>query len=127
ALVERNASGELELVSLLGRRRAPVPGSTAPAPAVPAATTPAPPAPPRIRFAIDKLTLDDGFLRFVDRTTDPDYAEELGGITMTAEGLGTNPRRNGTIDLRGKLASGTAVGVRGQISAFTERRFLDLT
>ena len=46
---------------------------------------------------------------------------------MTAEGLGTNPRRNGTIDLRGTLASGTAVGVRGQISAFTERRFLDLT
>jgi hypothetical protein len=127
ALVERNTSGELELVSLLGRRRTPAPGSTAPAPAAPAATTPAPPAPPRVRFAVDKLTLDDGFLRFVDRTTDPDYAEELGGITMTAEGLGTNPRRNGTIDLRGRLASGTAVGVRGQISAFTERRFLDLT
>ena len=124
ALVERNAGGDLEVVSLLGRRRAPLP---TPAAAAPSATTPAASTPPRVRFAVDKLTLEEGFLRFVDRTTHPDYAEELGGITMTAEGLGTNPRRNGTIDLRGTLASGTAVGIRGQISAFTERRFLDLT
>ncbi len=127
ALVERNADGTLEMVSLLTRRRAatPVPPGAA------AATSPAPeppPAPPaRVRVAIDTLRLDEGFLRFVDRTTTPDYAEELTGITLVAEGLGTNPRRYGTVDLRGTLASGTPLTVTGQISSFTGPLFLDLT
>ena len=34
------------------------------------------------------IRVEDGFLRFVDRTSTPDLAEELGGITLTAEGLG---------------------------------------
>jgi len=100
-------------------------------PGAAAGTTPAPapaPAPPaRVRVAIDTLRLDEGFLRFVDRTTTPDYAEELSGITLVAEGVGTNPRRHGTVDLRGTLASGTPLTVAGQISSFTGPLFLDLT
>ena len=130
-LVERNADGQLEIVSLLNQRRRGVPpparsGSTAtPAsgPAAPAAPTPA----GRVRVAVTRLILDDGFLRFVDRTTVPDYAEELAGITLTAEGLGTSPRRHGTVDLRGTFASGTPLALTGRISAFTGPRFLDLT
>ncbi len=129
ALVERNANGQLEIVSLLNqRRRAATPASGGGATA--SSTTDGPPAatpPPRVRVAINKLTLEDGFLRFVDRTTSPDYAEELSGITLTAEGLGTNPRRHGTVDLRGTFASGTPLTVVGQISSFTGPRFLDLT
>ena len=127
ALVERNADGTLEVVSLLTRRRAVAPAP----PGAAAGTTPAPapaPAPPaRVRVAIDTLRLDEGFLRFVDRTTTPDYAEELSGITLVAEGVGTNPRRHGTVDLRGTLASGTPLTVAGQISSFTGPLFLDLT
>jgi uncharacterized protein involved in outer membrane biogenesis len=127
ALVERNPDGTLEVVSLLTRRRAAVPAL----PGAAAGTTPAPqpePAPPaRVRVAIDTLRLDEGFLRFVDRTTTPDYAEELTGITLVAEGIGTNPRRHGTVDLRGTLASGTPLTVAGQISSFTGPLFLDLT
>ncbi|HXD99108.1 MAG TPA: DUF748 domain-containing protein [Candidatus Acidoferrum sp.] len=123
ALVERKVNGELEIVALLNQRRqgaTPAPTSTGSPAGTPAT------AASRVRVAIDRLTLADGFLRFVDRTTNPDYAEELGGITLTAEGLGTNPRRHGTVDLRGTLASGTPLTIRGQISAFTGPRFLDL-
>jgi uncharacterized protein involved in outer membrane biogenesis len=128
ALVERNADGGLEVMSLLTRRRPATAAAPAgPAPAPEPATIPVPAAPARVRVAINKLTLDDGFLRFVDRTTTPDYAEELAGITLTAEGLGTNPRRHGTVDLRGTLASGTPLTVAGQISSFTGPLFLDLT
>jgi Domain of Unknown Function (DUF748) len=121
ALVERNPDGSLQLVAMLaGRPRPPASATTTDA----AATSTA--APP-VRVALQKLTLEDGFLRFVDRTTDPDYAEELSGITLVAEGLGTNPRRHGTLDLRGTLASGTPLTVRGQVGGLTGPRFLDLT
>ena len=131
ALVERNAGGELELLTLLTRRRPAVPAApaagAAPAPQVVPASEPAAAPPARVRVAIDRLTMDEGFLRFVDRSTDPDFAEELGGITLTAEALGTNPRRHGTVDLRGTLASGTPMSVAGQTSSFTGPLFLDLT
>ncbi|HEX6211834.1 MAG TPA: DUF748 domain-containing protein, partial [Methylomirabilota bacterium] len=127
ALVERNADGRLEVVSLLTRRRpAPPPPAAAPVGPVPEpAGTPA--RPTRVRVAIDKLTLDDGFLRFVDRTTRPVYTEEVSAIALSAEGLGTNPRRHATVDLRGTFASGTPLSVAGQVSSFTGPLFLDLT
>ena len=77
ALVERNAGGELELVSLLGRAPRAAADTRARRRRRPPHLRPS--TPPRVRFAVDKLTLEEGFLRFVDRTTDPDYAEELGG------------------------------------------------
>jgi hypothetical protein len=131
ALVERNADGELEILSLLSQRRRnllPRPGdqptgTSTTGGGVPVAST----AAGRVRVAITRLTLDDGFLRFVDRTTNPDYAEELTGIALTAEGLGTNPRRHGTVDLRGTFASGTPLTLTGRISSFTGPPFLDLT
>ena len=127
ALVERDASGQLEIVSLMNQRRRAVPPPSGGGPPAVSSGDPAPPAPSRVRVAIDKLTLDEGFLRFVDRTTSPDYAEELTGVTLLAEGLGTNPRRHGTVDLRGTFASGTPLTVTGRISSFTGPRFLDLT
>ena len=119
ALVERNPDGSLQLVSMLaGRRGSPGSSTTAQPPAT---------AMPTVRVALQKLTVEDGFVRFVDRTTDPDYAEELAAITLVAEGLGTDPRRHGTLDLRGTLASGTALAVRGQVGGLTAPPFLDLT
>jgi len=125
ALIERNTDGSLELLSLFTRRRQPPPSASGTGTGTAPAATPAPAA--RVRVAINKLSLDDGFLRFVDRTTDPDYAEELSDILLTAEGLGTSPRRRGSLDLRGRLASGNALTVRGQVGGLTGPRFLDLT
>ncbi len=125
ALIERNTDGSLELASLLTRRRQPPPPASGTGTGAAPVATPAPAS--RVRVAINKLSLDDGFLRFVDRTTNPDYAEELSGILLTAEGLGTNPRRHGSLDLRGRLASGNALTVRGQVGGLTGPPFLDLT
>ena len=120
ALVERTREGSLELASLLARRWR----QQLPAPAAAAGAGPA--SPPQVRVAVNKLTLQDGFLRFVDRTTGPNFAEELSGISLAAEGLGTSARRHGTVDLRGTLASGNTLTVRGQVGALAGPPFLDL-
>jgi uncharacterized protein involved in outer membrane biogenesis len=122
-LIERNSDGSIAVASLLTRRRPPSPSASE------SGTGTAPVAAPAagVRVAITTLSLSDGFLRFVDRTTNPDYAEELTALTLTVEGLGTNPQRQGTLDLRAVLASGHPLTVRGQIGALTGPRFLDLT
>jgi hypothetical protein len=121
ALVERNPDGSVQLVAMLAKHRGAAANTTVGNVAL--STT----ARGAVRVALQKVTVDDGFLRFVDRTTDPDYAEELAAITLVAEGLGTNPRRHGTLELRGTLASGTVLTVRGQVGGLTGPPFLDLT
>ena len=71
--------------------------------------------------------MEDGFVRFVDRTTDPDFAEELSAVALTAEGLGTRPSRHAKVALRATFASGTPLSVRGEVGGFTGPHFLDLT
>jgi len=124
-LVERDSKGRFELVSLLSTRKSPGPAPAAGGGARAGTAAPAPAS--GVRALIDKLTVEDGFVRFVDHTTDPDYAEELSAITLTAEGLGTNPARRGTVDLRGVFASGTPLTVHGQLGGLTGPRFLDIT
>ena len=135
-LVERHSDGSLELVSLFEAKRAvPVSRGTTVTPASkpPSAGTPAPAAPARVRVVVDKLRMQDGFIRFVDRTTDPPYAEELSKITLIGENLGTTPTRQGaparrgTVDLRGTLASGTPLAVRGKIGSYPGPLYLDVT
>lgn len=132
-LVERGSDGSLQVLALLRRRAAATaPPATGPAPApVAAAGAGSGPSGParsaRVRVGIGTLTMQDGFVRFVDRTTEPDYAEELSSITLTAERIGTNPRRHGTLSLRGTLASGHVLTVQGQVGAVTGPLFFDLT
>ena len=118
-LLERNTDGSFELASLFVSR-------TAPAAPSPAAGNRPPPAAP-VRVLIGSLTLEDGFVRFVDRTTNPDFAEELSAVSLTAEGLGTRPSRNAKVALRATFASGTPLSIRGEVGGFTGPHFLDLT
>jgi hypothetical protein len=118
-LFERNTDGSFELASLFVSR------TPRPAPA-PAGRGQAP-APAPVRVLISSLIMEDGFVRFVDRTTNPDFAEELSAVSLTAEGLGTRQSRRGKISLRGTFASGTPLAIQGEVGGFTPPYFLDLT
>ena len=139
-LVERQSDGSLELVKLFQAKQGSAPATAArpAASAVTRASTPPPsdkpPAdkPGPVRVVITKLTMRDGFVRFVDRTTDPAYAEELSNVTLTGENLGTTPTRQGaaprrgTVELRGQFASGTPLAVHGKIGSYPGPLYLDM-
>jgi uncharacterized protein involved in outer membrane biogenesis len=120
-LFERNSDGSFELASLFVSRTAP----TTPPPAG-GNRSPASASAP-VRVLIGTLTMEDGFVRFVDRTTNPDFAEELSAVTLTAEGLGTRAARRAKVALRATFASGTPLSVRGEVAGFTGPYFLNLT
>jgi hypothetical protein len=127
-LVERDSKGRFELMTLLAARSAPPPpaGSAGATPTVKTAA-PRPEREPRVRVSIDALAMEDGFIRFVDRSTEPDYAEEISAITLAANELGTRPNRNGKVVMRGTFASGTPLTVNGEVGGFNGPRFFDVT
>ena len=107
-LFEREASGRFPLVDLLTPRVARPTRPTAPRPTGPAAAE-------ALRFSLGQLTLSDGFGRFVDRTTEPDFAEELSGVNLTLVGLGTTPSDKARTAVRATIGPSATLSISGEL------------
>jgi uncharacterized protein involved in outer membrane biogenesis len=110
ALVEREADGSVPLLGLLVGGRAPARvthEAVARDPEAPAAAAPA--------VTIGSLAVEEGFVRFVDRTTRPAFAEEASRITLTGRGVGTARGSRGQLALNGRLTGGAPFEIRGTL------------
>jgi hypothetical protein len=108
-LFEREASGRFPLVDLLTPR-----ARTMRAPAAvrdPARRAPTEP----FRFSLGRLALSDGFGRFVDRTTEPDFAEELSAVNLTLVGLGNTPSDKARTAVRATIGPNGALSISGEL------------
>jgi hypothetical protein len=123
-LLERDADGTVPLLGLLmagpgAPKTAPAPPKpAAPAPRDRSATMPDAPAsapPPVVR--VGALAVEEGFVRFVDRTTTPAFAEEASRIAMTGRGLGTAPDSRGQVAMNGRLTGGAPFELKGTLGA----------
>jgi hypothetical protein len=106
-LFEREASGRFPLVDLLTPRAAPAPK--------PATSRPTAAAAEALRFSLGRLTLSDGFGRFVDRTTEPDFAEELSAVNLTLVGLGTTPADKARTAVRATIGPSATLSISGEL------------
>jgi uncharacterized protein involved in outer membrane biogenesis len=125
ALVEREADGRLPLLDLL------FPPATAAATAAPPTTPRGAPAPrPEAAadpiIAVGQLAVDEGFVRFVDRTTSPAFAEEASRMVVTGRSLGTVRNGKGPLTVTGRLSGGTPFELKGTLGALTGPLNLDL-
>src|SRR5438128_1125667 len=117
-LLERETDGTVPLLERL--MSAPSTPKVAPAPRDPGATMPgAPPGssarPPVIRMS--SLAVDEGFVRFVDRTTRPAFVEEASRIAVSSRGLGTAPGSRGEVAMNGRLTGGAPFEIKGTLGA----------
>jgi hypothetical protein len=117
-LLERETDGTVPLLGLL--MSGPSTPKAAPAPRDGGATTPgAPPgsaAPPPV-IRVSALAVDEGFVRFVDRTTTPAFVEEASRIALTGRGLGTAPDSRGQMAMNGRLTGGAPFEIKGTLGA----------
>jgi uncharacterized protein involved in outer membrane biogenesis len=127
ALVEREVDGSLPLLALLR------PGGP-PTAAAPAAGAPAGPSPgsgphgagelPAV--AVGTLAVDEGFVRFVDRTTTPPFTEEASRIAVSGRNLGTAKGTKGQLTLAGRLTGGAPFELKGPVGALAGPLNLEL-
>ncbi len=126
--IDREADGTFPLRAMLGSGDA-GDGSASPT-TRPAA--PPPPAPTAVKagpgfdLAIGRLTLDDGTIRFVDRTTTPAFIEEITHQAISIERLSTDPSARSPISVQGIVAANAALDLRGEIAPFGRPFFLDV-
>jgi hypothetical protein len=69
----------------------------------------------------------DGFGRFVDRTTTPDFAEELSQLSLTVDELSTNGAQPARFSLKGMIGPAAAVSIEGRLGALDGPRFVDVS
>src|SRR5262249_51540155 len=80
------------------------------------------------RPAIDvaALAVEDGFVRFTDRTTTPRFVEEASHLAITAQGLGTAPATKSAITVGARLTGGAQVDLQGTTGPIGGPLFLDM-
>jgi len=66
---------------------------------------------------VGTLTVEEGFVRFVDRTTTPTFTEEASRIALTGRGLGTARDSRGQMTMAGRLTGGAPFELKGTVGA----------
>ncbi len=106
--VSLSKDGKINLLGLVPR--ADTPG--------PAAGTAAPEAKPLPVVAVDSISLNNGNIRFVDQSVDPNFVTSLHGITVRITGLATSPDAKVNVSFQAKLDDKGAISNEALIKPF---------
>ena len=128
--VEREADGSINL-----RRLFTAPGSEATTPTPEPAPNPGGPPTGRrtpngvletMRLEFREVRIDDGFIRFVDRTTTPAFSEDLSRLEVRLTDLGNGPREHARLALQSVVGGDADLDLQGTIGALGSAPFIDL-
>jgi hypothetical protein len=127
--MERAADGSFNL------RRMFTPPEAEPGPS-PSGSDPAPgavtgePAPKGLletmRLEFGKVRIEDGFIRFLDRTTQPAFSQDLSRLELTLTDFGNRPDRRAKLALQSLVGGDGGLDIRGELGALGAPAFFDL-
>jgi uncharacterized protein DUF748 len=127
--VERSADGSIDLRRLFATPE--VKPAAPPSDPVPSAAGASRPAESddlvdTMRLEFGEVRVDDGAVRFLDRTTRPAFSQDLSRLALTVTGLGNRPGRRATLALQSVVGGAASVDVRGEIGPVGSPLSLDL-
>jgi uncharacterized protein involved in outer membrane biogenesis len=105
---------------------APSPPAKKEAAAAPGAKPAAKPQPPKTAIDIGEIVVEEGFARFIDRTADQPYTEELSRLAMSIKGLSNAPGKKAKLTLQSVIGATGAFSLQGEIAPLGETLWLDL-
>jgi hypothetical protein len=117
ALVERDDRGGLPLLALIAPDQGD--GTASPAPGTAASKVEAP------HVQVGALAIEEGFVRFTDRTTSPAFVEEASRLTVSARALSTEPSTRSEIAVTARLTGGAQLELRGLVGPIGGPLFVD--
>jgi uncharacterized protein DUF748 len=135
--VERDAAGNITLRELFavesGDARPSPPPEAAPETEYASVRGTAPPAPPKKRISddprggavgfpvdVDAFVIDDGYVRFLDRSVQPAFSETLSRFAVRVEGLSTTPGKRARLTSQAIVGGDAALDVRGELAPLGE-------
>jgi hypothetical protein len=126
--VERDENGNINIRKLLAadtppitttRSSAPVAAKPAAAPAPPAASASSEFTSP-IPVELGAFIIEDGYARFIDRTTKPAFSEELSKLAVRIDGLSSTPGKRAKLAVQAILGGDSALDLKGEVAPFGE-------
>jgi len=131
AEIERGKDGSLDIAKVFGGPARPTgePAATPPPPA----STPAPAPAPKPKGLLDTMSLqfgevrlEEGSIRFLDRTTEPTFSEDLSKMDLLVTGLGNKPDQRAKLVFTSLIGGDGGLDIRGDIGAVGAPLYLDL-
>jgi uncharacterized protein involved in outer membrane biogenesis len=130
--VEREQNGEMSLRKMFtpdgrapSRPEKPAPKEVKAKPAS-EPTDPKNPSGLPITVEIGTISIDDGYARFLDRTVDPAFAQEISRLGLVIEGLSSVPGRRARVATQAVIGGSSAFDLKGEIAPIGEV-YADLT
>jgi uncharacterized protein involved in outer membrane biogenesis len=131
--IERAADGSINLRQLFtpvednGR---PAPSQPAPEPSPPERTASSEPKPrglmETMRLDFREVRVEEGFIRFLDRTTSPAFSQDMSRLNVGLTGFGNQPGRRAKLAVDSVVGGDAALDVRGEIGPLGAPPFVDL-
>jgi hypothetical protein len=120
AEVERSPDGTIDLKALLTPTQPVTTGSAA-----------GTPGPPRrwldgVDVQVGEIVVEDGYARFLDRTTRPAFSEDLSGLSLTLTGLGSRPGQRAALVLTSTVGGDSELDLRGELSPLGAEPYADI-
>jgi len=131
AEIERGKDGSLDIAKVFGGPARPTgePAATPPPPA----STPAPAPAPKPKGLLETMSLqfgevrlEEGSIRFLDRTTEPTFSEDLSKMDLLVTGLGNKPDQRAKLVFTSLIGGDGGLDIRGDIGAVGAPLYLDL-
>jgi hypothetical protein len=132
ARIERERDGTFPLRALLApREQGPPASASAAAPSTARTETVAAPsgtpATPPLAIEIGTVTIEDGDVRFLDRSTTPFYSEEVTRLALTLRGLTNAAERRASLAAQAVVGSTGALSLTGEVAPFGQPFFVEVT
>jgi hypothetical protein len=79
-----------------------------------------------MRIDVAAIRVEDGFVRFLDRTTQPAFSKDLSRLTVAVDDLGNRPDERARIAVHSVVGGDSTLDLRGEVSAIGSPVFVDL-
>ena len=134
--IERAADGTLNVQKLF--TPTPKPGAPSP-PADPKPSTPAKPTPAggpeakppdllqTMELYFKEIVIEDGYVRFLDRTTQPPFSNDISKLTVSVKDLSNKPSQRATVLTQAVIGGDATLEVRGEMAAIGAPTYINMT
>jgi len=104
------------------------PKAPAAAPAAPSSGAPAKSPGPleTMELHFKEIALEDGYVRFLDRTTTPPFSEDISKLAVTVRDLSNKKSQRANLSMQALIGGDSALDVRGELSAIGAPTYVDM-
>jgi len=130
AELDRAADGSINVQKLFTVSN-PVGSPSAAPPQAPAAPPAAPSSKPpglleTMELSFKEIMVEDGYVRFLDRSTQPPFSEDITKLTVTVKDLSNKASQRANLLVQALIGGDAALAIRGEMSAIGAPTYVDM-